>query len=77
MYNKIRISIIIIFFTADSSAQSPEFYPPTVPEQVEITPFNVILYLVVPLLIILAYFLYKKSQNKKREEKKEMRNKKD
>ena len=71
MNRKIKYSIISILLAVKTFAQSPDFYPPTVPKQVEITPFNVILYVVAPLLIILYYFLYSKSQKKKRQEEKE------
>lgn len=70
MNRKIKFSVILILLVVKSLAQSPDFYPPTVPEQIEITPFNVVLYLIVPLLIILAYFLYRNSQKKKQQEKK-------
>lgn len=71
MNRKIKYSIISILLAVKTFAQSPDFYPPTVPEQIEITPFNVVLYVIIPLLIILAYYLYRNSQKKKRQEKKE------
>ena len=70
MNRETKYGIIFLLIAVTSFAQTPDFYPPTVPEQIEITLFNIILYVIVPLLIIAAYFLYKKSQKKRRDKKK-------
>ncbi|RKD86179.1 hypothetical protein [Mangrovibacterium diazotrophicum] len=48
-------------------AQTPEHYPPPVPEPVAPTLFNIILYLVIPiaLVIFLIYYRRKRRDRKK------------
>ena len=50
-------------------AQAPDFYPPTVPEKIEINIFNIILYIVLPIGLVAVYFWYQRSQKKKHSNK--------
>ncbi|MCA1760244.1 MAG: hypothetical protein LC658_10790, partial [Bacteroidales bacterium] len=64
-YRKIFITIALILIWRQMPAQSPDMYPPTVPEPVE----NPVLYIVITLAVIAIYLVYRYSQNKKREKK--------
>lgn len=46
-------------------AQTPQNYPPPVPEPFEINLFSVLLYIVLPLMIVVAYIWIRKSKRKK------------
>lgn len=71
MYRKFIYIIFFIFFWAQLHAQSPDMYPPTVPEPVDINLFNIVLYIVLPVTVIAVYFWYRKSKRKKEQKKKE------
>jgi hypothetical protein len=68
-----RLKIIgwlsIIFIGSTSSAQSPDMYPPTVPEPVK----NPVLYIALTLAVIAIYFIYRYSQKKKRKKKNQVK----
>jgi heme/copper-type cytochrome/quinol oxidase subunit 2 len=59
-------ALLIFLITAQIlvSGQSPDMYPPPVPQPVEVDTFNIILYIVLPVLIVVAYFSYKNWQKK-------------
>jgi heme/copper-type cytochrome/quinol oxidase subunit 2 len=63
---RLKITALFIFTMAQFlvSGQSPDMYPPPVPQPVEIDTFNIILYIVLPVLIVVAYFAYKNWQKK-------------
>lgn len=63
------IVLQVIFFTGGIQAQSPTNYPPTVPKKVEINLFNIIVYFVLPVLMLIGYFLIRRSARKKESEK--------
>ncbi len=69
MYRKIIFSIAVLLFSLVSFAQSPDLYPPTVPEAVDVNLFNIILYIVLPIALVAAFFWYQRSQKKNRQEK--------
>ena len=46
-------------------AQQPDLLPPAQTEPFELTPFNIILYFVMPVVIFVIYYLYRKSKRKK------------
>ena len=58
--------ILFIFLLADiiTYAQTPDMYPPPVPQPVEVDVFNIVLYVVLPILIVVAYIAYRRWQNK-------------
>lgn len=59
----------VLYFMRDTEAQSPTNYPPTVPKKVEINLFNVIIYFVLPVIMLIAYILIRRSARKKESEK--------
>ena len=67
------LSLLFFFFVLQLNAQTPEHYPPVKPEPVDFSLFNIILYILLPLLLIGAYLLYRRSR-KKAEKKKEEEN---
>lgn len=71
MERKLVIALLMLFAGVDALAQTPDMYPPPVPEPIEPTLFNIILYLVLPALMIAFYFYYRR---KKRKEKRRNKN---
>ncbi len=71
MFRKIIYGISGLLLSVISYAQSPDMYPPPVPERIDINLFNLILYILLPIGLIIAYLWYQKSQRKKRQNKKE------
>lgn len=69
-YTSLLTTILIFSFGMATLGQSPDMYPPTVPEPVE----NPLLYIGLTIAVIVIYLLFRHSQNKKR--KKESQNKK-
>jgi amino acid transporter len=65
MKKKILATIFFLFIILATFAQSPEMYPPPVPEPVELTLFNIILYFVSPVALIVFYIFYRRSKRKK------------
>lgn len=69
MYRKIRYSLLWFMSVTNALAQSPDMYPPTVPETVDVNLFNIILYIVLPIGLVAAFFWYQRSQKKKQKQK--------
>jgi hypothetical protein len=65
MYKNIVLLIVLILAVLYSGAQQPEFIPRQ-SEPIEFTPFNIILYIVLPVLLIAVFFWYRKSKSKKK-----------
>ena len=57
--------LLMIFIGVTSTAQSPDMYPPTVPEPVE----NPLLYIAITLAVVIIFLVYRYSQNQKRKKK--------
>ena len=51
--------------------QSPTNYPPVETKPIELTPVNIIVYFVLPVIIVIAYFLIRRYFRKKREKESE------
>ncbi|HKJ78615.1 MAG TPA: hypothetical protein VKA10_03725 [Prolixibacteraceae bacterium] len=69
--NKKLVTLLALFLSIlQSMAQTPDMYPPPEPEPVDFSLFNIILYIVLPVILIVAYFLYRKSVKKKKMDKK-------
>lgn len=66
MLRKITSAILFLLAVIVVSGQAPDHYPPTVPEPVDITPFNLVLYILLPIALIVAFYMYQRSQKKKR-----------
>ena len=67
MHKKLIIGISLLLSKA-LTAQTPDLYPPPVPEPVKIDFFNIILYVVLPLLVIVVFLWYRRwirNKNKK------------
>jgi hypothetical protein len=71
MYRKIIFCLTGLLTGMIVAAQSPDFYPPTVPEKVNMDPFNIILYIILPIGVLAAFLWYQRSQKKKRGKKNE------
>mgnify|MGYP006290165009 CR=1 FL=1 len=54
------------FIILQLKAQTPDMYPPPEPEPVDVTTVNIILYVVVPIILIIAFFLYRKWVKKRK-----------
>lgn len=66
MFRKLISGLLLLISGTITYAQSPDHYPPTVPQPVDITLFNLILYIVLPIGLVVAFFWYQRSQKKKR-----------
>lgn len=56
-------TFILLMFVAN--AQTPDMYPPPVPEPVELNIFNVILYILTPVILIVVFIYYRRWLKKK------------
>jgi hypothetical protein len=65
MKSKIVITSILIILIGFARAQQPDLLPPVETEPLELTPFNIILYFVVPLFLLVFFLWYRKSKRKK------------
>jgi hypothetical protein len=65
MKSKFIITAILTFLFGITRAQQPDLLPPAQTDPIELTPFNIILYFVMPMAIFLIYFWYRKSKRKK------------
>lgn len=70
MERKLVVALLMLFAGVDALAQTPDMYPPPVPEPIEPTLFNIILYLVLPALMIAFYFYYRRKKRKEKRTKK-------
>jgi len=52
-------------------AQTPDLYPPKDPEPIDFSLQNIILYIVMPLVLIVAFLLYRKKKRKEARKKEE------
>jgi hypothetical protein len=75
-YRKLKYTLFLLIAGVMSYAQTPDLYPPTVPEPVGISFYNIVLYVLLPLGIIVAFFVYGYAQKKKKQERKERKDKK-
>lgn len=57
------LALLIVALTA--SGQTPEMYPPPVPEPLELTTLNIILYIVIPVLLVIFLIYYRRRRKKK------------
>jgi len=70
MIKKILASLAGIILMIISYAQTPDMYPPPNPEPIEKTTFNIVLYVVLPIIMVVGYLLYRKSVKKRNEKDK-------
>lgn len=64
MKSKIIITAILTLSFGIARAQQPDLLPPAQTDPIVLTPFNIILYFVVPVVIFVIYYLYRKSKKK-------------
>lgn len=74
MKRKFLTSLFLLFAMVAAMAQTPDMYPPPVPEPVDLTLFNIILYFVIPVAMIVFYIYYRRSKRKKRNKNSEENN---
>ncbi len=63
------ISILALFTIIAGRAQAPGNIPYGEPKQLELTPFNIILYFVIPVLLFVALILIRRKRNKEKDKK--------
>jgi len=64
MYKKAVILLIALQLYIVAKAQAPGGIPYGDPTKIQLSPFNIIVYIVLPLLLILFYFWYRKRKKK-------------
>jgi membrane protein DedA with SNARE-associated domain len=64
MLKKIVLQIAFLFTAIFAGAQIPDLIPSGETEPIELTPLNIIIYFVLPIVIFLIYFWYRKSKRK-------------
>ena len=74
---QIRSILSLLFFVLvfQLNAQTPDHYPPVDPEPVDFSLFNIILYILLPLLLIGGYLFYRRSRKKAKKKKEEEQSK--
>lgn len=65
MKQRITYLLALLFMSIPGVSQTPDMYPPTVPEPVEFTTLNVILYLVIPVLLVIFLIYYRRKKRRK------------
>ncbi len=66
MKRKITATMFLLLIIVTAIAQTPDMYPPPVPEPFELTLFNIILYIVLPVALIVFFILYRRKKKKER-----------
>jgi hypothetical protein len=64
MLKKTVLQIILLFATVVVNAQIPDIIPSGKAEPIEITPLNIVLYIVSPIVIFIIYIWYRKFKRK-------------
>lgn len=64
MRSKIIITVILTLSFGITRAQQPDLLPPAQTDPIELTPFNIIVYFIMPAAIFVTYYLYRKSKKK-------------
>ena len=64
MFKKTLLQIILVFTAIVASAQIPDLLPSGDTEPIELTPLNIVIYFVLPIIIFIIYFWYRKSKRK-------------
>ena len=65
MLKNTLLQIILVFSAIAASAQIPDLLPSGETEPIELTPLNIVIYLVLPVVIFIIYFWYRKSKRNK------------
>ncbi len=64
MFKKTGILLLILLLNLAAKAQAPGGVPYGDPKAIQLSPFNIIIYIVLPLLLILFYFWYRNRKKK-------------
>jgi hypothetical protein len=64
MKSKIILVLNLSLLFGNALAQQPDLLPPVQTDPVELTPLNIILYFVMPVVIFIIHYLYRKSKKK-------------
>ena len=56
------LNIVVMLLSVKAFSQSPEFYPPVKPEPVEFDWLSIFLYIIGPLVLVIAFLLYRRHQ---------------
>lgn len=68
LYKWLTVFVLSILFLGKSYAQTPSNYPAPIPEPVKLDLINIIVYIILPVIIVVAYILIRRSVRKKRQE---------
>ncbi len=66
MSKKTVLQITFLFTAIVAHAQIPDFLPSGDTEPLELTTFNIVLYIVIPVALFIFYLWYRKSKRKKK-----------
>ncbi len=61
------ITLYMVAFLQNASAQTPQNYPSPDPKPVPFTPFNIIFYILIPILIIIVFLWIRRSSKKNKQ----------
>jgi uncharacterized BrkB/YihY/UPF0761 family membrane protein len=64
MKSKIIFILILNLIFGIVRAQQPDLLPPVQTDPIELTPQNIIIYFILPVVIFIIYFWYRKSKRK-------------
>jgi len=65
-FRKIKWTLLFVLIINSVIAQAPDMVPYGEPEPLELTPFNIILYIVVPVIIFAALVIMRLRQRNKK-----------
>jgi len=65
MKRKLMPFLTLLIAALTASGQTPEMYPPPVPEPLELTTLNVILYIVIPVLLVIFLIYYRRRRKRR------------
>ncbi len=67
LFRLINTFILVVLLGFSTFPQSPTNYPPVDTKPIELTPINIIVYFVLPVIIVIAYFLIRRYFRRQRE----------
>ena len=65
LYVSLITAFLFVFFLQELQAQTPSNYPNPVPEPVDFTLTNILIYIVLPVIIAVVYIWMRRSAKKK------------
>ena len=67
MIKRLLALFLTLLFSVQTFAQTPEMYPPPDPEPVIWTNLNVVLFIILPILLVIAFILYRRWVKRRKE----------